>query len=284
MPLVKDANQCKGLKEQEISFIQKKSWGASLSWIYFLFNSNLSYFFLSLVLSVIFPINIFMFFYWIIKGRQISWRTKEWNSFDEYNETQTKWDNGAKGYWIFAFVVFIFSILSLLIFMGNNSPANYWSDAKTVSQTEKPDFIGSDLNINVKDIKTIPYEEALKYKDKVCVGPFNDSGGCDEHKGKKVYMLVLNIKNNTDRDFDYSGVGYSEDKIEGAERIMYSTNMYINYTNVFYPTQKQIIIPPKSSKDVAIVFAAPVERTTVFIKHSPIQFWEPKMKIVLPAN
>lgn len=119
MPLKEHNNLYKGLKEDQINFIKAKSWGASLSWIYFMFNSNVVNVLLSLVLILIPLVNILFIVYLVNNGRIMSWKSRDWSSFDEFKLSQDKWDKGAKNYWIVAGLIIVSTFLFIFVVAEN---------------------------------------------------------------------------------------------------------------------------------------------------------------------
>lgn len=100
---------------EEKRVIRKWSWGGFVfGWVYFVFMRGRFWLTILLLISQMVPfLNIASLIYLGIEGRKFAWDMRDWKDFDEYEDTQRKWDT-------WAIIIFALSIISAFASAWNN--------------------------------------------------------------------------------------------------------------------------------------------------------------------
>lgn len=64
---------------------------------------------------------IILFFYLVFKGKNITWKTRKWENFNQFIRVQRIWDKWGKIICIIYFVVMVIGILSAIILVALNN-------------------------------------------------------------------------------------------------------------------------------------------------------------------
>lgn len=100
------------LDEFQTRVIYSPSWGATFGFIYLLAMRAWKDAILSFILGLIPLINIGVFIYYVVQGKRIAWRTRQWQGFQDFLNCQRIWDKWAK--WILAIVAVIGILAAIL--------------------------------------------------------------------------------------------------------------------------------------------------------------------------
>lgn len=215
-------NKYKKLDSKQRVFVKSPSWGGSLSWVYLLF-SGATLEGICVFLASLFPvINIIAFVYVIIRGRQTIWEKANWDSFSEFKESQTKWDKGAKIYWLtslFVFITVLLVFVSLPVYLNTKNESN-----QTISGISLPSKIYSvgetvkvqNISVSLIGAEKINESAANEFQTEACLDPvsykkkwakfpelLSATENCTVESNYNMYQISFNVTNNSNEVYSY---------------------------------------------------------------------------------
>jgi len=122
------------LTKEQIQIIESPSWGSLLGLIYLIAMQSWVHVLILVVLSLFswvmagVPTLVF-FVYLIVKAKSIAWKSRKWESFDQFLGVQRAWDLWAKiilalNILIFALFMIIFAMAAVVEYQESPSPSN----------------------------------------------------------------------------------------------------------------------------------------------------------------
>lgn len=84
------------LSSEQARVVNSGSWGATFGFIYLIAMKANTHALIAFIGSLVPVVNIAVFIYYILKGKQLAWQFRSWKSFDDFLACQRIWDKWAK--------------------------------------------------------------------------------------------------------------------------------------------------------------------------------------------
>lgn len=98
--LVEGTSQQGALSSEQRRALESGSWGAAIGFIYLISMKAHTHALIAFIGSLIPIVNLVVWIYYIMKGKQLAWQFRAWKGFDDFLTCQRIWDRWAK--WLFA--------------------------------------------------------------------------------------------------------------------------------------------------------------------------------------
>ena len=104
------------LSPDQAGVVNSGSWGAGIfGVIYLIAMKAYTHALIAFIGSIVPVVNIGVWIYYILKGKQLAWQFRPWKSYDDFLACQRIWDTWAK--WIFG-ISLAFGVLATLILIA----------------------------------------------------------------------------------------------------------------------------------------------------------------------